>query len=60
MSTTVKDEIRLACERIADLEATLRDIVIGCDGMLHPALRLQGSFKDFVTEVKRVATGGLS
>lgn len=35
----------------------LRDIIVGCDGMLHPALNC--SMRGFVEEVKRVAKGGL-
>ena len=42
-------------ERIAELEATLKDIVVGADIMLEPALNLTGSFLGYVREVKRVA-----
>lgn len=45
--------------RISELEAVLRDIIFGCDGMLHPALQISGSMRGFITEVKRVATEGL-
>jgi hypothetical protein len=46
-------------QRVADLEATLRDIVLGCDGMLQPALNVTGAMRGFIEEVKRVATAGL-
>lgn len=40
-------------ERVAELEATIRDILVGCDMMLQ--VPLSGSFKAYVLEVKRVA-----
>jgi hypothetical protein len=46
-------------QRVADLEATLRDIVFGCNGMLQPALNVSGAMRGFIEEVKRVATAGL-
>jgi hypothetical protein len=45
--------------RIAELEATLRDIVLGADMMLQPALMLRGAMKGYVEEVRRVARAGL-
>jgi hypothetical protein len=54
-----QDLIDVSAARVADLEAYLRDIIFGCDGMLQPAMRITGAMRGFITEVKRVATAGL-
>lgn len=40
--------------------AVLRDIVMGAEMMLHPAVQISGSMRRYVEEVKRVAQAGLS
>lgn len=45
-------------EKIAELRAILRDIAMGADMMLQPALNLHGAMLGYVNEVKRVATEG--
>lgn len=56
------DEVRAItvtpAERIAELKALLRDIAVGADMMLQPALGLRGSMLGYVREVKRVASAG--
>lgn len=44
-------------ERISELEATLRDIVVGCNMMLE--VERQSSVRAFILEVKRVASAPL-
>jgi hypothetical protein len=44
-------------ERVPELEATLRDIINGCDMMMQ--VPLTPSFKAYVLEVKRVASAPL-
>lgn len=39
--------------------AVLRDIILGADMMLEPALQLSGTMRRYVEEVKRVALAGL-
>ena len=47
-------EHKLECAKFA-----LRDILLGCDMMLEPALGLKGSMLHYVQEVKRIARSGL-
>lgn len=42
-----------------DLAAVLRDIAMGADMMLQPAMQLTGAIRGYVMEVKRVARAGL-
>ena len=44
-------------DRIAELEATLRDIIVGCNMMLQ--VERQSSVLAFIREVKRVANAPL-
>lgn len=39
--------------------AVLRDLVLGAEMMLNPALQISGSMRRYVEEVKRGAAGGL-
>ena len=45
-------------ERIQELEATLRDIILGCNMMMQVPPVSQ-SFRDYILEVKRVASAPL-
>lgn len=42
-----------------EARAVLRDIAMGAEMMLEPALQLSGSMRRYVEEVKRVALAGL-
>lgn len=46
-------------QRIADKDAILRDLIMGADMMLQPALQLSGAMRGYIQEVKRVAQAGL-
>lgn len=64
VSELLADEARSAAftdgERIQELKALLRNIELGAEGMLQPALGLRGSLLGYVTEVRRVARAGRS
>ena len=58
-SKLAQTALRIKRER-DEMEAALRDIVLGAEMMLQPALNLQGAFLSYVREVKRVAEAPLS
>ena len=47
-------------ERIAELEAALKDIAMGADMMLQPGMHLPAGFANYAREVKRVALAAVN
>ena len=52
-------ELIEAYRKLSEARARLRDIAMGAEGMLHPALNVQGSMRGYIQEVLRVSRAPL-
>ena len=57
--TQIAEKVDIIKAQRDEAYAVLRDIILGADMMLEPALQLSGTMRRYVEEVRRVARAGL-
>jgi hypothetical protein len=55
VASEMTETIVLLKGKLDEAQARLRDIAMGAEGMLHPALGVTGAMRGYIEEVKRVA-----